>query len=75
MHYFADGYSLSDPASHNRQANWVCMFNPMKKPAKLKFTFYYEDDEPTHMDSLRGRDWLHCIGGFRFLAAIFATTF
>lgn len=49
VHYFADGYSLSDPASTNRQANWVCMFNPAKRGAQVKFTFYYEDSDPSHL--------------------------
>lgn len=47
IHYFADGYLLQDEKSPNRQSTWVCMFNPAKRDARLKFTFYYEDCEPT----------------------------
>ena len=50
VHYFCDGYLLSDPNSHNQQASWVCMFNPTQRTAKLKFTFYYEDSDPTFFD-------------------------
>ena len=50
VHYFADGCSQSDPTRANRQANWVCIFNPAKQAAKLKFTFYYEDRDPTYLD-------------------------
>ena len=49
IHYFGDGYSLSDEKNPNRQATWVCIFNPGKKLSKMKFTFYYEDCEPTVM--------------------------
>lgn len=49
VHYFADGCSLADPASPNRQATWVCIFNPSHKPARLKATFYYEESEPTSL--------------------------
>jgi hypothetical protein len=48
IHYFADGYLL-EAAGPNRQSTWVCMFNPTKRDAKLKFTFYYADAEPTTM--------------------------
>jgi len=47
IHYFADGYLLEDPASPNRQSTWVCMFNPTKRAAQLKYTIYYKDVEPT----------------------------
>ena len=50
VHYFADGCSLKDPASPNRQVTWVCIFNPSKKATKLKFTFYYEASEPTSLE-------------------------
>jgi len=40
IHYFADGYLLQDEKSPNRQSAWVCMFNPAKRDARLKFTFY-----------------------------------
>ncbi len=46
IHYFADGYLLEAEGA-NRQSTWVCMFNPTRREAKLKFTFYYEDVEPT----------------------------
>lgn len=50
VHYFADGYAVSDPLNKHRQANWVCMFNPHPQTAKLTFTFYYEDSAPTQME-------------------------
>jgi hypothetical protein len=48
IHYFGDGYLL-EAAGPNRQSTWVCMFNPTKRDANLKFTFYYPDAEPTTM--------------------------
>jgi hypothetical protein len=48
IHYFADGYLL-EAEGPNRQSTWVCMYNPSKRKATLKFTFYYEDVEPTTM--------------------------
>ena len=48
IHYFADGYLLEAPGP-NRQSTWVCMFNPSRRTAELKFTFYYEDSKPTSM--------------------------
>ena len=48
IHYFADGYLLEAPGP-NRQSTWVCMFNPSRRTAELKFTYYYEDNEPTSM--------------------------
>lgn len=49
IHYFADGYLLEDEANPNRQSTWVCMFNPTRRDADVKFTFYYESSEPTVM--------------------------
>jgi hypothetical protein len=49
FHYFADGYLL-EAEGPNRQSTWVCIFNPTKREARLKFTFYYEDAEPTTME-------------------------
>lgn len=48
IHYFADGYLL-EAEGPNRQSTWVCAFNLSKREAGLKFTFYYEDAEPTTM--------------------------
>jgi len=48
IHYFGDGYLL-EAAGPNRQSTWVCLFNPTKRDARLKFTFYYPDAEPTTM--------------------------
>jgi hypothetical protein len=48
IHYFADGYLL-EAEGPNRQSTWVCMFNPSRREATLKFTFYYEDTDPTTM--------------------------
>jgi hypothetical protein len=48
IHYFADGYLL-EAEGPNRQSTWVCMYNPSKREATLKFTFYYEDVDPTKM--------------------------
>jgi hypothetical protein len=49
LHYFADGFLL-EKEGPNRQSTWVCMFNPVARDAKLRFTFYYENAEPTSMD-------------------------
>jgi hypothetical protein len=49
IHYFADGYLL-EAKGPNRQSTWVCMFNPSKREARLKFTFYYVDADPTTME-------------------------
>lgn len=49
LHYFADGYLL-ETEGPVRQSTWVCIFNPSKRCAKLKFTFYYEKDDPTTMN-------------------------
>lgn len=49
IHYFADGYLLEEETSPNRQSTWVCMFNPTRRDAEMKFTFYYETSEPTTM--------------------------
>jgi hypothetical protein len=48
IHYFADGYLL-EAEGPVRQSTWVCMFNPSVRDARLRFTFYYEDAEPTTM--------------------------
>lgn len=48
LHYFADGYLLEAPGP-NRQSAWACMFNPTRRDANCKFTFYYEHAEPTTM--------------------------
>ena len=48
IHYFADGYLLEAEGA-NRQSTWVCMFNPSQRDAELRFTFYYEDADPTMM--------------------------
>jgi hypothetical protein len=47
VHYFADGY-LRDGENDIRQSAWACMYNPTSRDAKLDFTFYYEDCEPTY---------------------------
>jgi len=49
VHYFADGHSLSDPGSDNRQATWVCILNTGAREALLRFTFYFEDLAPVRM--------------------------
>ena len=49
VHYFADGYLL-EAEGPNRQSTWVCMFNPTRRDARLRFTFYYQDADPTTMD-------------------------
>ena len=49
VHYFADGYLL-EAEGPNRQSTWVCMFNLSTRESKMKFTFYYEDAEPTTME-------------------------
>ncbi len=51
IHYFADGYLLEDETSPNRQSTWACLFNPAPRPARLKFTFYYEKSAPTMMQT------------------------
>ena len=48
IHYFADGYLLEAPGP-NCQSAWACMFNPTRREANIKFTFYYEHAEPTTM--------------------------
>jgi hypothetical protein len=49
IHYFGDGYLL-EAETGTRQSTWVCMFNPSKRSAQLKFTFYYENAAPTTME-------------------------
>ena len=44
IHYFADGYLL-EAEGPNRQSTWVCMYNPSKREATLKFTATSTDVE------------------------------
>lgn len=57
IHYFADGYLL-EAEGPVCQSAWACMFNPSPRDARLRFTFYYEDVEPTtllyHVPAERG---------------------
>jgi len=47
-YYFADGYSGElGNGNPNRQNAFICIFNPSKNASNLKFTFYYEDSDPT----------------------------
>jgi hypothetical protein len=50
QYYFAEGYLLEDRSRPNRQSSWIVLFNPTSREAKLRFTFYYTDGEPTARD-------------------------